>query len=279
MNTFKIFAVLFFALAPGLASAHQPRIVDSRQTTVVSPEVSKAYYGQLTGEPDTFTIQADTPFALYVNILIPDIATQKKDVSVTITKNGKMIAAYDGMQFEWRKMFEPFGYDKYWAGPEFKENVEAGTYVMKVSSPSNDGKYALAIGEAEKFDFKETLNAITLIPKLKKNFFNESPINFILSPFGWGLIVVLYILAVLFGLAYRFILRKFTPNTARGVAKNIGTRDRVLRFGLGVALLLWAITTSWSPVLIFFSGFTLFEAFFSWCGFYAALGRNTCPIE
>jgi hypothetical protein len=32
-------------------------------------------------------------------------------------------------------------------------------------------------------------------------------------------------------------------------------------------------------ILIFFSGFALFEALFSWCGFYAALGKSTCPIE
>jgi len=42
---------------------------------------------------------------------------------------------------------------------------------------------------------------------------------------------------------------------------------------------LWAITTTWSPILIFFSGFAFFEAIFSWCGFYAAMGKNTCPVE
>ena len=41
---------------------------------------------------------------------------------------------------------------------------------------------------------------------------------------------------------------------------------------------LLAITTTWSPILIFFSGFALFEAIFSWCGFYAAMGKNTCPV-
>jgi hypothetical protein len=53
----------------------------------------------------------------------------------------------------------------------------------------------------------------------------------------------------------------------------------LLRLAIGVGLFLWAITTTWSPILIFFSGFALFEALFSWCGFYAALGKNTCPVE
>jgi Na+-transporting NADH:ubiquinone oxidoreductase subunit NqrB len=65
----------------------------------------------------------------------------------------------------------------------------------------------------------------------------------------------------------------------RGVSKNSGTGDRLLRLLIGAALLVWAITTDWSPILIFFSGFAIFEAVFSWCGFYAALGKSTCPVE
>jgi TM2 domain-containing membrane protein YozV len=66
---------------------------------------------------------------------------------------------------------------------------------------------------------------------------------------------------------------------SRRVAKNIGKSDRLLRAVIGAGLLLWAITTTWSPILIFFSGFAFFEAIFSWCGFYAAMGKNTCPVE
>lgn len=33
------------------------------------------------------------------------------------------------------------------------------------------------------------------------------------------------------------------------------------------------------PKTIFFSGFAFFEAIFSWCGFYATIGKNTCPVE
>jgi hypothetical protein len=69
--------------------------------------------------------------------------------------------------------------------------------------------------------------------------------------------------------------------------RNIGTSDRLLRVAIGATLLLVAITTTWSPILIFFSGlilslskgFALFEAIFSWCGFYAALGKNTCSVK
>lgn len=283
LNTFKkalpLLLVLFVCI-PTLASAHQPRIVQGTQTTVIEPTISKAYYGQLKGTPDVFTILATSSFPLYVNILVPDIARQQKDVSATITKDGQVVATLDGTQFTWKTMFEPFGYDHYFQGPEYKATAEAGTYVITVSSVHNDSKYSLAIGEAENFDFKEIKNALTLVPQLKRDFFEESPASFILSPFGWGMILILYALAGAFGFAYRFILKQFAKQSSvRKASRNIGTPDRLLRFLIGIGLLALAITTTWSPILIFFSGFALFESFFSWCGFYAAIGRSTCPIE
>ncbi len=120
------------------------------------------------------------------------------------------------------------------------------------------------------------MNAFMLIPELKKNFFNESPINFILSPMGWGIIAILYFSAGIVGFFYRAIFKIVAKNSSRGVTKNIGKKDRLLRLFISIVLLLWAISTTWSFVLIFLSGLALFEAVFSWCGFYAAVGKNTC---
>ena len=284
-KNYKVIPLLFLALfvfAPSLASAHQPRITESRLTQVPNPEISKAYYGELTGEPDVYVIKTSEPFDFYVNVLVPDIAGQKKDVSAVVIKDGnteKPLVVLDGIPFEWKKFYEPFGADTYWMGPEYKARAQAGKYEIRVWSSNNDSKYSLAIGEIEAFDGKEGLNALTVIPELKKNFFEVSPISFIKSPFGWGMIVILYLLAGIVGLVYRTILKRVAKNSHRGVAKNIGKKDRLIRIAIGVALLLWAITTSWSPILIFFSGFAFFEAIFSWCGFYAAMGKNTCPVE
>jgi len=271
--------LLFVFLLPTYAFAHQPRIVKDNPTIVTLPEVSKAYYGTLSGIPMVYTITADKPFALYVGVLVPDIAGQKKDVSAVILKDGEQVAVLEGANFEWKKFFEPFGHDTYWQGPEYKREAEAGNYEIIVWSSNNDSKYSLAIGEIEAFDFKEGMNALTLIPELKKNFFNGSPIDFILSPFGWGLIVIMFVLAFIFGFMYRIILKKFARNTTHGVSKNIGKNDRMIRIVIGVVLFFIAITTTWSPWLLFFSGFAFFEAIFSWCGFYAALGKNTCPVN
>ena len=225
------------------------------------------------GEPDTYIIESTTSFDLYVNVLVPDITGQKKDVFVAITKDGEtgaLLAVLGGVNANWKQFFEPFGVSTYWQGPEYKARAEAGRYEVRVWSESNDSKYSLAIGEGEFFDIGEILNALRLVPQIKSDFFNESPISFIKSPFGYGLIILMYILAGIVGLIYRAIIRR--------VGKNIGTADRLFRVGIGIALLFWAITTSWNPLLIFLSGFAFFEAIFSWCGLYAAVGKNTCPV-
>lgn len=280
-KTLALFLLALFVV-PALAFAHQPRVTEGRLTEISDQEVSKAYYGELRGEPDVYIIRASAPFELYVNVLVPDIAGQKKDVSAAIIKDSntdKPLSVLDGINFEWKRFYEPFGADTYWMGPEYKTQAEAGTYEIRVWSSNNDSKYSLAVGEREAFDMKDGLNALTIIPELKKNFFNESPVGFIVSPFGWGLIVAMYIAAIIVGLVYRAVLRHFAKGAVRGAAKNIGKADRLLRLALGVALLLWAMLTTWSPLLIFLSGFAIFEAVFSWCGLYAALGKNTCPVE
>lgn len=266
-------------LAPNISLAHQPRIVESEATQVVDPEISKAYYATLTGSPHIYTIDSKVDFDLYVSILLPDIQSADKSTVAEVFKGEKQIATLGGESVVWKTFFEPFGQSSYLDGGEYKAHVEAGVYTVKVSSQNNESKYSLAIGEIEAFDGKEGISALSIIPELKRDFFEESPITFIKSPFGWGLIVVMYLLAFLFGFLYRTILKKFAKGSVRGVAQNIGKPDRLLRLAIGVGLFLWAITTTWSPILIFFSGFAFFEAIFSWCGFYAAMGRNTCPVE
>ena len=65
--------LLFLLIVSTPVLAHQPRITERAITSVVDPEVSKAYYAELSGEPHIYTINATGSFNLYVNILVPDI--------------------------------------------------------------------------------------------------------------------------------------------------------------------------------------------------------------
>lgn len=273
------------ALTPLLASAHQPRLVEGPSIEVPLPEVSKVYYGTLSGSPHIFHVASNKPFELYVNILVPDIAYQKTDVSAVIVRRGSAslpLALIGGTSGTWTPMFEEFGHDNYLQSGEYKAEAPAGEYDIWVSSAQNDSKYVLAVGEIESFSPKEIVNALVLVPQLKRDFFNGSPISFILSPFGVGYIILMFALAALFGFVYRYLLRKLAARskvqTPRVLGKNIGKQDRAVRAFIGLGLFLLAVTTSWSAWLLFFAGFCLFEAVFSWCGLYAALGRSTCPI-
>ncbi|MFH0780193.1 MAG: hypothetical protein V1928_05085, partial [Parcubacteria group bacterium] len=245
-----------FLILPLAAFAHQPRLATGNETVVTNPEISKAYYAKLAGGPQYYRISSAAPFDLYVNILAPDIAGQKKDISAEIVKDNRTdapLAVLDGMKFDWKYFWEPFGHDGYWMGPEYRAKAEAGEYVIKVWSANNDSKYSLAVGEIEAFNFTESAKAINLIPRLKRDFFNESPAGFIFSPFGWGYIILMYALVFIIELIVWLAVRK------RSFLQNqllINYQSTIINsfIAIGVILLIVAIMTTWNPVLIFLSG-------------------------
>lgn len=106
----------------------------------------------------------------------------------------------------------------------------------------------------------------------------QEKLNLIFSVSSWGYVLLMFVIAFLFGFVYRSILLRVAQSKPRKASKNIDTSGRVIRFIIGVGLLLFAISTDWSPWVLFFSGFCFFESIFSWCGFNAAIGRNTCDI-
>ena len=186
LEKFSALLLAVFVFLPAIASAHQPRITESRLTEVPSPEVSKAYYAKLTGEPDVYVINTNEPIDLYVGILVPDIEGQSKDVSAAIIRNGdieKPLAVLDGINFKWSKFFEEFGRDTYWKGPEYKARVGAGTYEIRVWSSNNDSLYSLAVGQIESFNPSEIISAYTTIPQIKNFFFNKPAYTAFLTPF------------------------------------------------------------------------------------------------
>ncbi|MBE0478149.1 DUF2892 domain-containing protein [Candidatus Aerophobetes bacterium] len=63
----------------------------------------------------------------------------------------------------------------------------------------------------------------------------------------------------------------------RKKARNIGKLDRIIRLLAGFVLFVLGAYT-WNPVVLFFAGFCFFQAIWSWCGLYATIGKNTCPV-
>ena len=192
--------LLLVMLSMGLffipSSAHQPRIVGNLTLIEVkNPDISQAFYAKLNGSPQVYGIVSDKPFRLYVNLLVPALPDIDTDVSAQVYSGSEapenLLKKLDGPSFAWTKFFERFGGDTYLKGPEYEEPVSAGTYLIKVTSPDNQGKYAVAIGTEEKFPPGEILRTILVLPKLKKVFFEKSPLTAYFNLSGVFLLVVI----------------------------------------------------------------------------------------
>jgi hypothetical protein len=208
---------LIFLLLASLIFAHQPRIVEDGGIVEISnPEISQAFYGELNGSPAVFEIKSDVPFKLYVGITVPAIEGARTDKSVEVTVLGsdgsEKVVFFLNASDKWEPFYEEFAGDDYFQGPDRRADVSAGTYRIRVSSPENNGKYALAVGETESFGIADTINAVVLLPKLKSWFFAKSPFEaFFTKIYLFAFLPVFSILAVL-TLALlatkRFVLKK-----------------------------------------------------------------------
>ena len=159
-----IFLLVFYPLS---SFAHQPKLINYSPSfdnphEVVYPEISKAYYSKLEGEPHYYKIESDSDFLFYTGILSPKVNDTYKWLSLEVlNENKEVIYSAQGKDFDWNAWYEPYARDWYWKGPEigternqeFKTSfmIEAGTYYIKVFNDDNAGHYSLAVGEAEFF--------------------------------------------------------------------------------------------------------------------------------
>lgn len=267
----------FLLLTAPPAQAHQPRLAEG-PVRVEMPEVSKAYYGELTGQPAEFRIEAPDGFKLYLGLLVPDISGARTDMSLFATKDGAPAVVLDGKTAEWKEFHEEFANDRYLSGPEYSAEADAGIYVIRVHNGDNRGKFVLAVGEKEEFTPAETLSALRIIPALKRDFFGKSPADFALSIMGGTSLVLMVLCGALLGLLYRSVSRRLFKSKPRLLRHNIGRSGRLGRAILAFVLLIAGIAV-WSAGLMAAAGFVLFEAAAGWCVLNQALGRNTCPIS
>ncbi|MFA5101061.1 MAG: hypothetical protein WC547_09290 [Candidatus Omnitrophota bacterium] len=196
------------------AYAHQPRIsLGARHTlsdpiVIKKPEISKVYYGILSGEPDFYRIDSRTPYQLYLNILVPDRRDSSIDINVDVVSDNKTLLRLRGKGYKWERFFEPMARDHYLKGPELDWRLRQGTYYIKVYNKGNSGRYSLAVGSIESFSFFEAVRTAFTLPAVKSKFFNKPAYSAFISPVGLILLGYLIIAAGgVFG-AF-FIIRRY----------------------------------------------------------------------
>jgi len=193
-----------------LVSAHQPRLVYDEALSlnnselVQNPEISQAYYAELTGTSEYYQIISNHSFELYVQILSPYIKNASKNFVVEIYYNNSTNPSWilNGENTTWIKFHEDFANDDYWQGPDFNQSVQAGEYLFKVSNPENKGKYVLVFGTIEAFSFKEMIKAALAMPRLKM-YFGKSVFTAYFNKIGMflaipiGIIIAIIIVIIL----------------------------------------------------------------------------------
>jgi uncharacterized membrane protein len=198
---FKIFfiiVVLAFILSIiSLSKAQQLHVVTSSTTKVQNPEISQAFYGQLNDTKNTFEIDSDKPFQLYVGLMIPDTKDVQKNISLNISslietpgENGETmqknttLAMLDGTKSDWTSYYDPITGNKYLKGPEYNSSgdgttsgnteLQPGKYYIQILNMDDNGKYVLSVGNNKKNTLEEMLNNLQAIPKVEMTFWGKS---------------------------------------------------------------------------------------------------------
>lgn len=169
------------------AVAHVP-VIDTEPKTMQSPyliddaEHSKAIYAILDGDADYYRIDEAAAFNFYVGLTAPKL--EACDLLETFSfevmnSELEVIDSRDGTSFIWWPWFEKFGKQWYWVGPEIGEDFSsttvypAGSYYIRVFNNENRGKYALAIGDVERFGLGTLLTLPGTIRQLDADFWDE----------------------------------------------------------------------------------------------------------
>ena len=150
---------------------------------IEEPEISKAIYSTLTGDPHYYRIQSDVDFDFYAGILaakIGECALERKFSFEVLDSEFHNIDVADGENFKWTPWYEEYGKQWYWNGPEIGKNFlsdriyKAGTYYIKVFNSNNTGQYIMAVGDIEKFSFTDIIVLIFSLGDIEDEFWDPN---------------------------------------------------------------------------------------------------------
>jgi hypothetical protein len=191
-------AVFIFLAAAAPVSAHLPYLAgDKAEIAVGSPEISKAYYGWLSGKPAVYSISSPKPFLLYLNLLAPQGDGARLDYSARIYKNGDLLETIEDDDALWLAEYEPFANDYYSKGPEYEARVPAGDYRVEVYNSGNSGNYVLAVGKTEDLSLGQFLRTLAVLPRIKEQFWGKpwwEAYNNLVGLFAFVLLVILTVI-------------------------------------------------------------------------------------
>ena len=188
----KPLALLSLLLVCTQTIAHKP-VLNENSTypadapyMIEEPEISKAIFSTLSGDPHFYRIDSESDFNFYAGILaakIGDCELEEKFSFEVLDSEFHSIRLADGENFEWTPWYEEYGKQWYWNGPEVGESFlsdrvfKAGTYYIRVFNNSNTGQYIIAVGDIEKFSFTDIVGLIFSMGDIEDEFWNPDKCN------------------------------------------------------------------------------------------------------
>lgn len=224
--------------------AHQPVIVGNETIYIQDPEISRAFYDELSGIPQRYFIESNKEFELYLNLLVPLKINPNGRYSAKVydlNNNLQLLATVDGPSVPWSVYYETFAKDYYYKGPEYDKIMPAGKYAIDIYSGDNQGKYVLALGKIENFSVKNSLNIVSLLRDLKVNFFETSPFTLTITIFGIVYLATIFIAALLFFIIYKIIVHQ---------PQKTSLKKKLIKSSLFVVLIMLGLYT-WNPIVFF----------------------------
>ena len=105
----KFFLLLISMLITFNSYAHQPKLINyapsiNNPHEIIYPEISKAYYGKLKGEPHYYKIESESEFSFYAGISTPKVNDNYKWLSIDVLdENNNLIGNYifETRNIEW----------------------------------------------------------------------------------------------------------------------------------------------------------------------------------
>lgn len=202
MRAFIVSALLILAIPFSHADAQELRVLPNADTVHIdNPEKSVAYYGDLKGAPQTFTLNSDEPFSLFMALIVPDVPGIATDLTAEVYDNQNAdvpLTVLDGREVTWQGFTDTSGGDAYLAGPTFKATIPEGSYDVRISSPDNMGQFVLIVGEERGFSLSRIFKAYNALPQIKEQYFGKQRVEAFLTPLlMWPTIIILIILGLL----------------------------------------------------------------------------------
>ena len=188
----KSLSLILFLIFCTQIHAHKPVLNENSSYPpdapyeIEDPEISKAIYSTLSGDPHFYRIQSEEDFDFYSGILaakIGDCALESKFSFEVLDSDFHLIYLADGENFKWTPWYEEYGKQWYWNGPEIGQNFasnrvfKAGTYYIKVFNNANTGQYILAVGDIEKFSLTDIVGLIFSMGEIENAFWESKQCN------------------------------------------------------------------------------------------------------